>query len=89
MAEAEVPGNLKVILAEQDVERERETLLDNRFRVIDVHGDDEVQTYKSLPCCKAFWRCFVGNFTYRLAVSILHTGDQIDCCFTLYQKETV
>ncbi|KAK7463217.1 hypothetical protein BaRGS_00038226 [Batillaria attramentaria] len=62
-AQAGCPPPLKVILTDKENERERETLLDNRFHVIDAEDQSTVYTQ---ACHKMFWRCLVGNFQYRM-----------------------
>ncbi|XP_070198142.1 gamma-aminobutyric acid receptor subunit alpha-2-like [Littorina saxatilis] len=63
------PPPLNVILTDKEDERERETLLDNRFRVIEVEEQPTsyATTYTTLSCGKLFWRCLVGNWSYRMA----------------------
>ncbi|KAL8558963.1 hypothetical protein ACOMHN_028275 [Nucella lapillus] len=51
-----------VLLSSGEGVRERETLLDSRFHVIDVDTSSP-----SPPCCRQFWSCLVGNFTYRMS----------------------
>ena len=63
------PPPLKVILTDPKNERERETLLDQRFHVIDAE-QQSTASYTN-ACHKLFWRCLVGNFTYRLSVSLV------------------
>ena len=61
-----------MILTDKENEREHETLLDNnRFRVIDVEEHQSNTSYQSLACHKMFWRCLIGNFTYRMSVSVV------------------
>ncbi|PVD34489.1 hypothetical protein C0Q70_05764 [Pomacea canaliculata] len=57
------PPPLKVVLADQEKERERETLLEDKSEVIDA--EDPSISYTQ-DCPRLFWRCFIGNFEYRL-----------------------
>ncbi|XP_076468405.1 gamma-aminobutyric acid receptor subunit alpha-3-like [Babylonia areolata] len=61
-ATSEPAGVLLVTDTDLDTLQERETLLDSRFHVIDVDTSSP-----STSCYKLFWRCLVGNFTYRMS----------------------
>ncbi|KAL8574620.1 hypothetical protein ACOMHN_055685 [Nucella lapillus] len=68
---------LKVVMTDRN-EREHETLLDDHCQVLDV--EDPTSSHPAYPatsstsssspstaCHKLFWRCLIGNFTYRIS----------------------
>ncbi|XP_076447112.1 gamma-aminobutyric acid receptor subunit alpha-6-like isoform X2 [Babylonia areolata] len=69
VVEEECGPPLKVIVTDKN-EREHETLLDDHFHVLDAEDPSAPPASPTSPgtaCHRLFWRCLVGNFTYRLS----------------------
>ncbi|KAK6172670.1 hypothetical protein SNE40_016282 [Patella caerulea] len=62
------PPPRKIIISEQEHERERETLILNNAHVVDL----EHQGYKKIGCYQMLWRCLTGNSEFRL-----HRGNSV------------